>query len=109
MLIRWLPVTLTGTSNGTPIRGYCVYQNGKSLDEILNPSGDRISVPRNQIKPGSKITVRTITMDGELSSDSGPAKPHAVPKVSHIAKAKNRLLHHHNPYHGDRCRDLNLK
>lgn len=99
--IRWLPVTLTGTSNGTPIRGYCVYQNGKSLDEVLNPSGDRISVLRSQIKAGSKITVRTITMDGEVSVDSGPAKPHTANKVSHVSKIRNRLRQHNmttNPY-----------
>ena len=70
-------MTLTGTSNGTPIRGYAVYQNGKMLDEVVNPSGDRISVLRSQIKPGSKITVRTITVDGEMSIDSGLAKPYS--------------------------------
>ena len=103
VLIRWLPVTLTGTSNGTPIRGYCVYQNGKSMDEVLNPSGDRISVLRSQIKPGSKITVRTITMDGELSVDSGPAKPHVASKMSHVTKAKNRFTPN-NPF-GDNMYD----
>ena len=70
-------MTLTGTSNGTPIRGYAVYQNGKMLDEVVNPSGDRISVLRSQIKPGSKITVRTITVDGEMSIDSGLGKPYS--------------------------------
>ena len=71
VLIRWLPVTLTGQLNGTQIRGYCVYQNGKNMAEVLDPAGDKVSVLRSQIKPGSKITVRTMTIDGELSTDSG--------------------------------------
>ena len=82
----------SGTSNGTPIRGYCVYQNGKSLDEVLNPSGDRISVLRSHIKGGSKITVRTITVDGELSVDSGPAKPNVGASKLSTHAIRNRNL-----------------
>ena len=52
VIIRWLPVTLTGELNGTQIRGYCVYQNGKNVAEILDPAGDRVAVLRSHIKPG---------------------------------------------------------
>ena len=41
------------------------------MAEVLDPAGDKVSVLRSQIKPGSKITVRTMTIDGELSTDSG--------------------------------------
>ena len=100
-------MTLTGTSNGTPIRGYAVYQNGKMLDEVLNPSGDRISVLRSQLKPGSKITVRTITVDGEMSIDSGLARPYSEctsttspnpnkMNMSHINSAAHHQMLNHN-------------
>jgi len=87
VLIRWLPVTLTGQLNGTQIRGYCVYQNGKNMAEVLDPAGDKVSVLRSQIKAGSKITVRTMTIDGELSTDSGPAKPN---QMSHTSQHMNQ-------------------
>ena len=62
------------------------------MDEVLNPSGDRISVLRSHIKGGSKITVRTITVDGELSVDSGPAKPNVGASKLSTHAIRNRNL-----------------
>lgn len=78
------------------------------LDEVLNPSGDRISVLRSQIKTGSKITVRTITVDGEMSIDSGVARPYSEctsatsPKpnkmnLSHINAPAHHSMVNHKP------------
>ena len=95
VIIRWLPVTLTGELNGTQIRGYCVYQNGKNVAEILDPAGDRIAVLRSHIKPGAKVTVRTMTVDGELSTDSGPAKPNSSTMVQNQILAPNMPQDYH--------------
>ena len=68
------------------------------MDEVLNPSGDRISVLRSHIKGGSKITVRTITVDGELSVDSGPAKPNVGASKLSTHAIRNRNLQNSNSW-----------
>ncbi|XP_069134762.1 RIMS-binding protein 2-like [Argopecten irradians] len=74
LLLTWLPVTIdpSGISNGSFVKGYVVYADGRRTKEALGPTNDHIILSADDFLGfiPKQLLVRTVTRDGQESAES---------------------------------------